>query len=298
MRGGLAQFAVLLAAYITSSEQSTHGRIVANPFPETFPGVSCPLSSDQPASTPEISIAGVSFSGALRIPVADQDQIAESLKRETHGNSVSDMTNEALERVRLGWQDRGYFKVQVNGQAKTLINTSDNQRIVLFVNVDEGAQYRLSGITFKNNSAITNVTALRRLFPIEDGEVFSAEKMRKGLENLRKAYLDLGYLNFTAVPDILFDDEHRTISLKIDVDEGKAFSVRSIEVWGLDGSAREEILKDFPVGKVYNARLFDLFLRRHFLEFSSDDPERVTKQLDEQAATVAITLDARPCPVK
>jgi outer membrane protein assembly factor BamA len=298
MRPGLALFAVLVAACLITAEQSSHGQIGANPLPETVPGVSCPPLGvhGQPASAPEISIAGVSFSGALQIPVADQDEIAELIKRETHGTSVDGVTDEALERVRAGWQNRGYFKVQVNGQAR-LASSAGNQRIALFVNVDEGAQYRLSGITFKNNRAISNVKVLRRLFPIEDGEVFSREKIGKGLENLRYAYLEFGYLNFTSVPDTSFDDERETISLKIDVDEGKQFYVRSIDVWGLDESAWQEMLKDFPVGNVYNARLLDVFLKRHSLDFSSDDPRRVTKRLDERAGTVAITLDARPCPV-
>lgn len=299
MRHGLAQVALLVAACLLTSDQSSHGQIVANPFPETVPAVSCPPSGVQgpPASGPEISIAGISFSGALQMPAEKLNEIAESVKRETRGNSVESVSDEALERVRAGWQNRGYFKVLVNGQAR-LASSASNQQIALFVNVDEGEQYRLSEITFKkNNRAISNVTALRRLFPIEDGEVFSREKIGKGLEKLRNAYLEFGYLNFTSVPDTLFDDDRGTISLKIDIDEGKQFYVRSVEVWGLDESAGQEMLKDFPVGRVYNARLFDLFLKKHSLEFSPDDPWRVMKRLDDRAGTVAITLDARPCSV-
>jgi len=297
MRPGMTLFAFLVAACLTTTERLSHGQIVANPSPETVPGVSCPSSGvhDQPASGPEISIAGVSFSGALTIPVADQNEIAESIKRETHESSVNRATDEALERVRAGWQNRGYFRVEVNGQAR-LASSAGNQRIALFVNVDEGPQYRLSGITFNNNRAISNIKALRRLFPIEDGEVFSRAKVAKGLENLRRAYLQFGYLNFTSVPDTSFDDERGAIFLKIDIDEGKQFYVRSIEVWGLDESVWREILKYFSVGKVYNARLLDVFLKSHSLDFSSDDPQRVRKQLNEPAGTVAITLDARPCP--
>ena len=163
----------------------------------------------------------------------------------------------------------------------------------LFVNVEEGPQYRLSGITFR---AISNIEALRRLFPIEDGEVFRREKIARGLENLRHAYLQFGYINFTSVPDTSFDDERGTIFLKIDIDEGKQFYVRSIEVWGLDESAWREMLRYISVGQAYNARLLDVFLKSHSLDFSSDDPQRVRKQLNERAGTVAITLDARPCP--
>ena len=54
--------------------------------------------------------------------------------------------------------------------------------------IEEGDQFRLGKITFKNNKAITNTAALRSMFPLKDGDVFSRDKIAKGLENLRKAY--------------------------------------------------------------------------------------------------------------
>jgi outer membrane protein insertion porin family len=228
-----------------------------------------------------------------------QNQIADSVKRETHGTSLNGVTDEALERVRAGWLNRGYFKVQVTGEASILTSSPASQRIALFVHVDEGPQYKLSGITFRNNKAISNGKALRNLFPIRDGDIFSREKIAKGLENIRKAYGRFGYINFVSVPDTTFDDEKGLISLDIDVDEGKQFYVSSVKVLGLNEPAQQEILKDFPVGQIYNTRTFELFLRKHssLLQFESDDPRHVKKRLDEQAGTVAITLDARPCPV-
>ena len=70
--------------------------------------------------------------------------------------------------------------------------------------VEEGEQYRLGGITFKNNKAITNTKGLRGLFPIKDGDIFDRDKVAKGLENLRKAYanrLHQLYVRFRTPPD-------------------------------------------------------------------------------------------------
>jgi outer membrane protein assembly factor BamA len=263
---------------------------------------SCPDSvafDRKDLSGPEISITGVSFSGALQMAVVDQDQIADAVKHETQGTSLDRVTGEALERVRAGWQNRGYFKVQVTGEASSLTSSPASQRIALFVHVDEGPQYKLSGISFRNNKATSNAKALRNLFPIRDGDVFSREKIAKGLENLRKAYGQFGYINFVSVPDTTFDERKGLISLDIDVDEGKQFYVSSVKVLGLNESAQQEILKDFPVGQIYNTRIFELSLKKHstLFQFSPDDPWQVKKQLDERAGTVAITLDARPCPV-
>ena len=67
---------------------------------------------------------------------------------------------------------------------------------------------------------------------MKDGDIFSREKIAKGLENLRKAYGEAGYINFTSVPDTKFDDEKKIVDLVIDVDEGKQFYVRRIEFQG------------------------------------------------------------------
>ena len=88
--------------------------------------------------------------------------------------------------------NRGYFKVQVRCDARTLTSSSISQRIAVTILVDDGPQYRLGRITFKNNKAISNTRALRSLFHAADGDVFSREKIGKGLENLRKAYGEFG----------------------------------------------------------------------------------------------------------
>jgi outer membrane protein insertion porin family len=126
--------------------------------------------------------------------------------------------------------------------------------------VDEGLRYTLGAITFKHNKAI-NVKALRALFPINDGEIFSREKIAKGSEVLRKAYGEYGYINYTGVPATTIDDEKRLAFLEIDVDEGKQFYVSRIDIVGADA----EVLNDLALtpGQAYDVRLIELFLRKH-----------------------------------
>ena len=134
-------------------------------------------SDDNNSSGPEISIVDVTFSGSLQMPIPEQEQISNSIKQKTHGKSLDDVTEMGLERVRAGWQDRGYFKVKITGETRTLTSSPASQRIALSVHVDEGSQYKLSHITFTNNKAITSVETLRGFFPIVNGEIFSREKI-------------------------------------------------------------------------------------------------------------------------
>jgi TonB family protein len=262
---------------------------------------SCPSSSTsdlkQP-SRPNITVADLAFEGVLQMTVAEQEQIATSLKQRTYAGGRDGATSEVEERVRRAWQDRGYFKVQASGDAKVLTSSPVNERIALTVRVDEGQQYRLGEITFKNNQAISNVRALRDLFPIADGDLFNRENVAKGLENLRKAYGEYGYINFTSVPDTRFDDEKNLIFLDVDVDEGKQFYISSIDVLGVDAQQLEDVSKDLPIkpGDVYNRRLAEVFLAKRGFAPDAAPDSGIRWQLDERAGTAALTFDLRHCP--
>ena len=154
-----------------------------------------------------------------------------------------------------------------------------------------GLQYRLRRIRFKNNKAIRDVEALRALFPIADGDIFRREKIADGLESLRKAYGDLGYINFTSVPDAMFDDEKQLIDLDIDVDEGKQFLIGSISFLGLDETAQQEVLRDFPLqpDQVFSARAWELSLSHSHDSVLGSCSSR--QQLNEHAGTITISLE-------
>src|SRR5215469_7617510 len=117
---------------------------------------------------------------------------------------------EDSERVRQAYRDRGYFRASVGDPQTHLRNETglsfltfrprNGKRIDILMPVDEGGRYRLGTITFSGNKAVTNVKALRGQFAQKDGEWFSATLFGKGLENLRKAYGQLGYINFAAIP--------------------------------------------------------------------------------------------------
>jgi len=217
--------------------------------------------------------------------------------------------DEDTERVRNEYQNRGYFKANV-AQPKTEIHDTGHagahvpllqggrgKSVDITMPIDEGERYTLGGITFKNNKAVQNVKALRAIFPIRDGDVFSKEKVAKGLENLRKAYGELGYINFTSIPDTRFDDEKKLIYLDIDVDEGKQFYVRRIEFQGNTTTRDKVIRREIALeeGSVYNSRLWEMSLLRlnqlgYFDQLKPDDPNTTVRTLDEKDGLVDLTL--------
>jgi outer membrane protein insertion porin family len=216
---------------------------------------------------------------------------------------------EDTERVRAEYQNRGYFKVLVDDPKTEIHDTGHTgfhipwiqpglgKSVDITMPIEEGDRYRLGTITFKNNKAIPNSAALRALFPMKDGEIFSREKIAKGLENLRKAYGEAGYINFTSVPDTKFDDEKKIVNLEIDVDEGKQFYVRRIEFQGNTTTRDKVIRREIALeeGQIYNSRYWELSLLRlnqlgYFDQLKPDDPNTTERHLDEKAGTVDLTL--------
>ena len=182
--------------------------------------------------------------------------------------------DEDADRVKQAYRDKGYFKAQTaepvtkvrdaGGINPFTLRPSTGKRIDILMPVEEGERYRLGGITFKGNKAVTNVKVLRAQFAIKDGEYFNATIFGKGVEQLRKAYGELGYINFTGSPIPRVDEAKKLIYLDIDIDEGKPFYVSRIEFVGntitRDKVIRRELLLE--EGQVYNSRLWDLSILR------------------------------------
>ncbi|HTC75859.1 MAG TPA: POTRA domain-containing protein, partial [Edaphobacter sp.] len=154
--------------------------------------------------------------------------ILENLFARTFDASKLD---EDTERVRQAYRDRGYFKAQTSeptthirdagGLNPFTLRPSKGKRIDILMPVEEGARYKLAGINFTGNAHVPNVKALRAQFAQKDGEWFNATLFSKGLDQLRKSYGSLGYINMVAQPVPAFDEAKKTITLNIDIDEGK-----------------------------------------------------------------------------
>ncbi|HZI58868.1 MAG TPA: outer membrane protein assembly factor BamA, partial [Verrucomicrobiae bacterium] len=216
---------------------------------------------------------------------------------------------EDAERVREALQTYGYFKAVVDDPKTQLRDTSSKAHIPfvqsgkgkvmdITVPIEEGDKYKLKAITFKGNKAILNTTLLRSVFPIKDGETFNKQLIGKGLDNLRKAYGELGYIDFAPVPTTDIDDEKKEITLNVEVEEGKPYFVRRIEFQGNTTTRDRVIRRELLVqeGQVFNSRLWDIsVLRLNQLNYfdplkPEDDTER---KLNTQDGTVDLTVKVR-----
>ena len=212
---------------------------------------------------------------------------------------------EDSERVRVAYQNHGYFKAVVEEPSTRIRNEGGlslltfrpkkGKRIDITLPIEEGDRYRLGGITFKGNSPRIPVRALRAQFAIKDGDYFNYTAVSKGLDNLRKAYGTLGYINFVGNPAPRFDEAKKLLYIDIDIDEGKPYYVSKIEFTGntvtRDPVIRRELLLE--EGQVYNSNVWEQsLLRLNQLDYF--DPLKVdqdsTATQDQQNSTVSLLL--------
>lgn len=242
----------------------------------------------------KIELVELRIEGETAIPEADLTKIIADLKRREYSGSA-DVEEEILERLRAEWQNRGYFKAQITGESRLPASVGNSGRMAVTAHVIAGEKYFLEQISFTHNQVISDAKMLRAMFPIKDGDVFSRRKIAIGLENLRALYNEFGYINMTPVPDTRFDDAGHKAFLKIDLDEGRQFSISHISILGIDEGKLPIGLK-LRAGDIYNQRLVDQFLTDNAgsLPPGSSGQSNVQLQRDEQHATVAITFDFRP----
>jgi outer membrane protein insertion porin family len=215
---------------------------------------------------------------------------------------------EDTERVRQAFRDKGYYNAAIE-EPKTEIRDqgglnwftfrpNKGKRIDILMPIEEGDRYRLGTITFTGNKAVKNEKAQRATFAVKDGEWFNATMIGKGLENLKKAYGQMGYINFGAIPKPVFDDQKKTVSLAIDIDEGKPFYVSRIEFQGNTVTRDKVIRRELMVeeGQVYNSQLWEYSLLRlnqlEYFEPLKVDQDSEAHQ-DAEAGTVDLLLKVK-----
>jgi outer membrane protein insertion porin family len=217
--------------------------------------------------------------------------------------------------IRGLYQDHGYFKVVVD--VKDLMTVDENKSGIplpipvigskhgkatnITISIEEGEQYRMGKLTFRSSDPdqglIFKPDVLARVFPLKQGDIFDADKIRKSLDNYRKLYGEYGYIDFTAEPSFDVNDDAKVVNLTLAFDQQKQFFVRRIEFSGntttRDKVIRREILLD--EGQVFNNRYWELSLLRlnQLGYFDTIKPENAELKRNVKAGTVDIKLKVK-----
>jgi outer membrane protein insertion porin family len=165
--------------------------------------------------------------------------------------------------------------------------------------IEEGRQYHLRNIDFQGVKLFRTPSMLMQpLFKMGPGDVFSADKLRKGLEDLRKLYGGYGFIDFVPEPNFEFIPDTDKVDLTITADEGKQFFVRRIDFSG-NTTTRDKVIRRelyLDEGDVFAQNLWDMSILRlnqlgYFEILKKEDAADIKR--NPNSNTVDITLKVK-----
>lgn len=227
----------------------------------------------------------------------------ENLFRRTYDATKLD---EDSDRIRQFYQTRGYFTARVINHTERVYDVTGKgikiplfnskkpgKRVDVTMFVREGDKYSLRNFNFVGMKLFRTPDLIgRQVFRMGSGDVFSTEKLQKGIEELRKLYGNFGYIDMVPSPDPEVVPGKPQVDLTIDVDEGKQFFVRRIDFQGntttRDKVIRRELLID--EGDLYSQQLWDTSILR-LNQLGYFDPLKPEDAADIKRDTRTNTVD-------
>jgi hypothetical protein len=245
----------------------------------------------------KVIVDRIEFDRPIHLPASDVDQVIKSANESEWDADSPGWVDELTEiGLRSAWQDQGYFKILLSAHAQSIGGDSDYERFLVDVHVEnEGPQFHLGDIRFTGGTAIPEAE-LRQVIPLRDGELFSVEKVRAGIEALTKLYNSHGYIDFTVVPDTEVDEDLQRISLEMRLDEQIQFHIGNVEIRGLDPNLEARLRSIIMSGEIINYESIVAFFKANQSVLPSRALDNLQILRNVRTGIADLTLDPRSCP--
>ena len=220
---------------------------------------------------------------------------------------------ESAEKIRLAYQEDGYFNARVTPIVQTL--DEDRKRLTFFVK--EGDKARIKTVVFDGLHAATKdemfkVMATREWIPwygpfsqlklpsfLSDAGVLKREEMNNDVERIKEVLLNKGYLNAQAgLPTVELSDDKKWFVVTYAVMEGEPFTIGEIGFRGNTVFEDPELRQGLKMkeGEIFQrqkirdevTRLNDLYGSKGYA-FADVSPS-VTPNLEGRTASIILTI--------
>lgn len=145
-----------------------------------------------------------------------------------------------LERVRLFYQGHGYLDVQVTERpfqvtANTPTGRFGRRDAYVYIDIDEGAQYRVGSVSFEGNGLVSD-DDLRAVIETMPGQVYSPIKVEEDCHTIRDIYgLAPSSRYFTRVTgDYRITEADYIVNVVFSIEESPQIVIEDVEIIGND----------------------------------------------------------------
>ncbi|HHF3652050.1 TPA: outer membrane protein assembly factor BamA [Haemophilus influenzae] len=189
-------------------------------------------------------IADVKIKGNSVIPT---DALKQNL--DANGFRVGDILireklNEFAKSVKEHYVSVGRY----NATVEPIVNTLQNNRAEILIQINEDDKAKLASLTFKGNESVSSSTLQEQMELQPDswwklwGNKFEGAQFEKDLQAIRDYYLNNGYAKAQITKtDVQLNDDKTKVNVTIDVNEGLQYNLRSARIVGNVGGMSAEL---------------------------------------------------------
>jgi outer membrane protein insertion porin family len=143
--------------------------------------------------------------------------------------------------------------VQVKVDRPQVYVTPDKKGIYITIRIQEGEQFNIGSIDFAGDLLFSDAE-LRETIGIEEGELYSYEKIQRDLSALTAKYGDLGYAYANVIPRTRIREKERLVDMTFEFDKGNKVYIGEINVKGNDRTRDKVVRRELRIyeGELYN----------------------------------------------
>lgn len=143
------------------------------------------------------------------------------------------------------YQSNGYFEARVKSVE---LKEDEYGFIDIDFNISEGPLYRFGKISIPNDPDITYYT-MKKIISIDKGEVYSREKVKNIMLDLKDSLGESGYMYANVNPKMKIDKENNLIDVEFIIQKGKPIYVRNINIFGNDKTHEKNIRREILINE-------------------------------------------------
>jgi len=152
---------------------------------------------------------------------------------------------QAIERL---YRDKGYYFISVELDEGLL-----RQKQVARYTIAEGPRVRVRHIKFVGNDSISagelrQHMETRTWFPFIIPGLYDEEKLQHDVVSIRNYYVEQGFLDIQVGRELEFSDDKEELTVRIIIEEGPRYQVRSLALEGVERFSRSLLKKRMELG--------------------------------------------------
>ena len=241
------------------------------------------------------------------------DKLKEKITIKSQAFLDQQQAKESAEKIRLAYQEDGFFNAQVIPVVQTL--DEDRKRLTFFVKEGDKAKIKtvnFDGMRAANKDEMFKVMATREWIPwygiftqmklpsfLSDAGVLKREEMNNDVERIREVLLNKGYLNAqVGLPSVELSEDKKWFVVTYAILEGEPFTVAEVGFRGNTVFEEPELRDKMKIrpGEIFQrqkirdeiTRLTDLYGSRGYA-FADVSPN-VNPNNEERTATIILNI--------